>query len=299
VWVDRQGKTQPLDLPQGLFFDPRLSPDGTRAAVVWQTLTGGTGDIWVSDLVRNTFTRLSFSGRTLSPAWSADGKTIYYAALDPNGRRTTMMRKLADGSREAEPIVELDARAYLREVASDGTVAVIDFMDRSAGAENSQVAKLALAANAKPEMMVATPFDEYAGQWSPDKRWLAYQSEESGRSEVYVRDLSQSGGRWQVSTAGGEEPQWSADGRELYYRNESQMMVVSIDTRTTFTPRAPTVLFEGVYNLRSDTGMSYALTPKAERFLMVRLSEQNSVSSVTVVTNWFAELKHLISSAPR
>jgi Tol biopolymer transport system component len=298
VWVDRQAKIQPLDLPQGLFFDPRLSPDGTRVAVVWQTLTGGTGDIWVGDLARNAFTRLSFSGSTLSPVWSADGKTIYYAAIGGNGNRTTLMRKPADGSRDAEPIVEIDARAYLREVAADGTSALIDFMDRSTGAENTQIAKLALAANAKPELLVQTPFDEYGGRWSPDRRWLAYQSEESGRSEIYVRDMSD-GGRWQVSTAGGEEPQWSHDGRELYYRNESQLMAVALDTRTTFTPHTPTVLFEGVYNLRSDTGISYTVAPKGDRFLMIRLSEQNAASTVTVVTNWFGELRRLTSSAPR
>ena len=97
--------------------------------------------------------------------------------------------------------------------------------------------KLPLVANAKPERLVSTRFDDYAGVWSPDRRWLAYQSDESGRGEVYVRDMSSAGGRWQVSTTGGDEPSWSPDGRELYYRNETQMMAVSVDTRTTFAPK--------------------------------------------------------------
>ena len=299
MWVDRQGMAQPLPLPQGLYFDPRISPDGTRVAVVWQTLTAGSGDIWISDLSRKTFTRLSFSGGSVSPVWSADGKLIYYSNLNSDGRRTTIMRRPADGSRDAEPVVVLDARAYLKAITADGAFGLVDYATLRPGAGNGQVVKLAMTANAKPELLVATAFDEYASTWSPDQRWLAYQGDESGRSEVYVRDMSGGGGRWQISTTGGEEPHWSPDGRELYYRNESQMMAVSIDTRSTFTPKTPTVLFDGVYNLRSDTGISYAVAPTGDRFLMIRLTGENVTSTMFVVTNWFAELKRLTSSAPR
>jgi Tol biopolymer transport system component len=236
MWVDRKGATQPLELPQGLYFDPRISPDGTRVAVVWQTLTAGSGDVWISDLTRKTFTRLSFSGNASAPVWSADSKTIYYTYLDPNGRRTTVMRKPADGSREAESVVALDSRTYLKSVTPDGAFALVDYARVAAAGGSGEVSKLALAANAKPESLVATAFDDFSGAWSPDSRWLAYQSDESGRAEIYVRDLSSGGGRWQVSTTGGDEPRWSPDGRELYYRNETQMMAVSVDTRTTFAP---------------------------------------------------------------
>ena len=299
VWVDRTGAGQPLELPQGLYFDPRISPDGTRVAVVWQSLTAGSGDVWISDLTRKTFTRLSFSGNTSAPVWSADGKTIYYTYLDPNGRRTTVMRKPADGSREAESLVVLDSRAYLKAVTADGTLALIDYARVAASGGSGEVSTLKLVANAKPESLVATAFDDFSGAWSPDGRWLAYQSDESGRAEIYVRDMSSAGGRWQVSTMGGDEPGWSPDGHELYYRNETQMMAVSVDTRTTFAPTAPRVLFNGVYNLRSDTGVSYAIHPKGDRFLMVRLTDENVASTMLVVTNWFADLRRLMSSAPR
>jgi Tol biopolymer transport system component len=299
MWVDRKGSALPLELPQGLYFDPRISPDGTRVAVVWQTITAGSGDVWISDFTRKTFTRLSFSGTAAAPVWSADGKTIYYSHLDPNGRRTTIMRKPADGSREADAVVVLDSRTYLKAVTPDGAFALIDYARVAAAGGSGEVSKLALVANAKPESLVATPFDDFAGAWSPDRRWLAYQSDESGRAEIYVRDTSSAGGRWQVSTTGGDEPSWSPDGRELYYRNETQMMAVSIDTRTTFAPTAPRVLFDGVYNLRSDTGVSYAIHPKGDRFLMVRLTDENIASTMLVVTNWFADLRRLMSSAPR
>jgi eukaryotic-like serine/threonine-protein kinase len=298
TWVDRTGKAQPIALPEGLYFDPRLSPDGTRVAVTWQTLTAGNGDIWVSDLTRKTFTRLSFSEGAVSPVWSSDGRTIYYSAIDPTGRKTTIMRRPADGSRDAERVVVLDTRVYLQAVTPDEKTALIDYQSVGQGSLKGELMTIALAEDAKPQPLVTSVFDEYGGSWSPDRRWLAYQSDESGRPEVYVRDISRGGGRWQVSTSGGDEPRWSPDGRSLYYRNESQLMVVPVDTQTTFTPSPPTLLFDGIYNLRSATGISYAVAPTGDRFLMVRLTEEGVTSTLTVVVNWFAELRRL-TSAPR
>jgi hypothetical protein len=157
--------------------------------------------------------------------------------------------------------------------------------------------QLALTQGAKPMPLVSTPSDEYGGMWSPDRRWLAYMADESGRPEIYVRDTSSAGGRWQISTTGGDEPSWSRDGRELYYRNESRLMVVAIETRGGFKPGTPAVLFDGVYNLRSDTGISYDLHPDGDRFLMVRLTDENVASAIRVVTNWFDDLKRLTSPA--
>jgi serine/threonine-protein kinase len=296
VWVDRTGTTQALELPQGLYFDPRISPDGSRVAVVWQTITAGSGDVWVSDLSRKTFTRLSFSGSATSPAWSSDGRTIYYGRVDSTGRKTTFVRKPADGSRDEEPVVSVDSRAYLKGITPDGAFALLDYSPtRTSG--KGELMKIPLVQDGKPEPLVTSQFNEYAGRWSPDRRWLAYQTDESGRFEVYVRDMSgPNGGRWQVSSTGGEEPNWSPDGRELYYRNESQLMSVSIDTRKTFEPKAPVLLFEGVYNLRSDTGVSYDIHPKGDRFVMVRLTDENATSTITVVKNWFAELRRLTAS---
>jgi Tol biopolymer transport system component len=299
TWVDRQGKVMPIGLPQGLYFDPRISPDGTRVAVAWQSLSAGNGDIWVSDLTRHTFTRLSFGGDALTPVWSADGRTIYYVVLDPSGRKTTIMRKPADGSREAEPVVALEVRTYLKDVTPDEKTALIDYSAPTAGGGMGELMTLALTENAKPEPLVMSAFSKYGSTWSPDRRWLAYVSDESGRDEVYVREMSRGGGRWQVSTQGGEEPHWAPDGRALYYRNESHLMAVAVDTRTAFEAKPPVMLFDGVYNLRSDTGISYAVAPKGDRFLMVRLTQENAASSVTVVTNWFAELQRLTSSVPR
>ena len=132
----------------------------------------------------------------------------------------------------------------------------------AAAGGKGEVVTLALVANAKPETLVTQPSTITVAPGPRIGRWLAYQSDESGRAEVYVRDMSSGGGRWQVSTNGGEEPHWSPDGRELYYRNETQLMAVAVDTRTTFAPAHRRLLFDGVYNLRSDTGISYAVAPE-------------------------------------
>ena len=294
TWVDRDNAIKPLALPAGLFFDPQISPDGTRAVAVWETVASGNGgDVWVTDLERNTFTRLSFSGSTTTPMWSADGKTIFFVYLDPSGRRSDIMRMPADGSRRAETVVSLDALVYLTGISADGASALLTYRNRVAGAGRDDVVKVALAKDAKIEPLVATPSDEYGGAWSPDGRFVAYQSDESGRYEIYVRSTTE-GSRWQVSTTGGEEPHWARDGRELFYRNDTRFMAVPVTTQPTLAPKAPVMLFDGTYNLRSDSGVSFAVETGAKRFLMIRpAGSGNEPSQIRVVVNWFDELRRL------
>ncbi|MDQ3421476.1 MAG: hypothetical protein M3541_22345, partial [Acidobacteriota bacterium] len=141
------------------------------------------------------------------------------------------------------------------------------------------------------ELIVSTARDEYAAALSPDGRLLAYQAVEGGRPEIYVRELVASAGRWQVSNAGGEEPMWSPDGRTLYYRFESQLMRVSVERTATFAASLPEILFAGILNLRSDTGVSYDPHPDGKRLLMVRRAQAASNGSVRLITNWVNELR--------
>jgi hypothetical protein len=177
-------------------------------------------------------------------------------------------------------------------VSKDETNAVLEFVN--AGPGMADVVKLPLQARASPSPLVADPADTYGASVSPDGRWLAYHSDETARPEIYVRDMAGTG-RWQVSSAGGEEPHWSKDGRELYFRNGNRMMAASVDTRSsTFQAGTPRVLFEGVYNLRSDTLRSYDVDPVTGRFLMIRpLEEGQPPPSIRVTLNWFNELRRL------
>jgi len=293
VWVDRQGAVTPLDLATvtapSLYHEFRISPDGSRVALL--NGTSGSGDVWIYDVQRHTNTRLTFTGANAAPVWSADGKDIFYSSFDPTGRSATIYRKPADGSREAEAVATPGGRSYVAWLSTDETSAVLDFVNPAAGM--ADVVKMPLQPNSQPSPLVADRADTYGSSVSPDGRWVAYHSDESGRPEIYVRDMVGSG-RWQVSTTGGEEPHWSRDGRELYYRINNRMMAVPVESGGTFRSATPRLLFEGVYNLRSDSLRSYDVDPVTGRFLMIRpLEEGQPPPSIRVTINWFDELLRL------
>jgi eukaryotic-like serine/threonine-protein kinase len=288
VWVDRAGKAEPIDLPPGPYFDPHISPDGRKVAM--GVLDGQGSDIRVYDFDKKTFARLTFGGTNTIPIWSRDGQFVYYVAIDQTTGVNTISRRAADGSRAAEALVSHDSRVYLRSISADGVRAHVN--DNTVGGF-TDIGFLPLVKGAAFAPLVATKFDEYASELSPDGRWIAYQSNDTARFEVYVREVS-GPGLWQISTGGGEEPRWSPDGRSLYYRNDTQMMVAPVETRGTFQPGTPTLLFEGVYNLRSDSGNSYDLAPNGERFLMLRSGSGTTQSAhIRVVWNWSKELESL------
>ena len=292
VWVDQNGSTQPLDLAPALYHEFRISPDGTRVALL--NGASGSGDVWIYDLARHTNTRLTFTGKNAAPVWSADGKDIFYTSPDPTGRSTTVYRKPADGSREADVVATPTGRSYMAWVSNDETSAVLDFVN--AGPGMADVVKMPLQEQARPSPLVADPADTYGASVSPDGRWMAYHSDETARPEIYVREMAGTG-RWQVSSAGGEEPHWSKDGRELYFRSGNRMMAASVDTRSTFQSGTPRLLFEGVYNLRSDTLRSYDVDPVTGRFLMIRPPEADlAPPSIRVTLNWFDELRRLVAA---
>jgi len=287
VWADAKGAVEAVDLPPAVYNDLRIAPDGTRAAIL--VGTSGSGDVWIDDFPRGTFTRLTFTGVNATPLWSVDGRSIYYVAIDSTGLKTTILRKRADGSADAEVVATIDSRAYLEDIDVDGGL-VLDQSTMSTGAMGD-IVRLVPGSSTPPSRVVASPADEYAATLSPDGRWLAYQSNESGRYEVYVRELA-GGGRWQVSIAGGEEPHWSHNGRELYYRQDDVLMRAAIDLGAGFRVGTPETLLKGIYNLRSDTGMSYDVSPRDGRFLMIRSAEdERVVARIAVVLNWSEELE--------
>jgi eukaryotic-like serine/threonine-protein kinase len=185
----------------------------------------------------------------------------------------------------------LKMRGYLKAVAPDGRSAILEDASGT-NATKTNIVSVPFEEGANPVPIAASRFDEYCSSVSPDGHWIAYQSDESSRPEVYVRDLGASGARWQVSTGGGEEPRWSRDGKELFYRDDTRLMVVPVETRGRFEAGAPRVVAEGIFNLRSDTGISYDVDPSGRRFLMIRPAvHRDRPVAVRVVLNWLEELR--------
>ena len=145
----------------------------------------------------------------------------------------------------------------------------------------------------KPRPVVKTSFNETAAVLSPDGRWIAYQADESGRFEVYVRPFSGSGSKHQISTEGGTEPVWAPDGRELFFRNGDKMMVVNINTHPEFKVSKPNLLFRGWYST-DRIAANYDISPDGQRFLMIK-GEQTAVTQIKVILNWAEELKRLVN----
>ena len=288
AWVDREGAVEPLGAPPRSYYSPRLSPDGQRLAV----RIGPPNDIWVFDISRKTLTRLTFEGEDDLPIWTPDGKRVTWRSA--RAGRENLFWKLADGSGPPERLTTDDLRQNPSSWSPDGQF--LAFHQRSTvGSDDRDIWVLPLEGERQPRPFLQTPFNEAEPKFSPDGRWLAYISDESGRREVYVQPFPGPGGKWQISTNGGTEAVWAGNG-DLFYRNENrdQMFVVDITTEPTFSAGTPRLLFEGLHPGGAGNRAFYDITPDGQRLLMVHVQGQGPGAQIDVVLNWFEELKRLV-----
>jgi serine/threonine-protein kinase len=273
VWVDRNGRETPARVELGPYEYPSLSPDGTRVAFTKHDAGHNT---WVYDLERGTETRLTRSSST-GNVWAPDGR---YLALNIGG----IHRQDADGGAAAELIVQDGAAPGAW--SPDGTVLIYV---RSGDVRDLWAKPLEGAPNA----IVESAFDKYQPTLSPDGRFIAYVSTESGIEEVYVQPYPALDRRWLISRDGGREPRWSPRDDELFYRRERQMLAVGFRTQPEFRASAPEVLFEGDYHAGGATNVpDYDIGGDGERFLMIRKEEP--YRRINIVLNWFDELERRV-----
>ena len=297
MWLDSSGKMQPLLATPGTYAFPRFSPDGHRLALIMSTSSGT--DIYVYELARETMTRLTFGGHSQLPVWTPDGKHIAFRSSSDSG--IAWIR--SDGSGEPQQILPAQSSATPYSFSPDGR--------RLAGHEaNPETGYDIWTATldtsdpdhpkaGKPEAFLATRADEIAPMFSPDGRWIAYRSNETGTNEVYVRPFAGGrGGKWQISTGGGLYGIWSNNGRELFYETiDNRIMVVDYSAAgDSFVPGKPRlwsekqVFYTGSFNL--------ALAPDGKRFAVFPIPEPSAPGKgplhVTFLLNFFDELRRRI-----
>ncbi len=266
VWVDRKGAEEPAGAAPGHYASPRLSPDGHKLAVA------ADSDIWVYDIPRRTLTRSTFSGDNRSPVWTPDGKRITYVA---NGK---LSWSLVDGSAHQETLWN-GSFGLPTSWSPDGKRLLFTEM----GPDNhADISMLSVEGERKVTRMVQSRLPAGQAVFSPDGRRLAYSSNESARTEIYVQELPGPGGKIQVSSQGGSDPVWGRQGRELFYRSGDKMMAVDIPPAPGSQIGTPRVLFGGGY-----TG--YDVSADGQRFLMVKSGgAAPPVTELNVVLNWLA-----------
>ena len=295
VWVDQDGSNvTPLAADLAGYENPRISPDGTK--VTFAILAVGR-HIWVYDVEGGSLSQFTFEeDQNRSPAWTPDGSRITFGSN--REAPDDIYWKLADGSGQAEVLLQdFEGDISPGSWSRDNTLA---FYFINPDRTNRDIWTL----HSENGTVEATPFLESPAQergprFSPDGKWIAYVSDESGRDEVWVRPYpSTGGGQRRISTRGGVEPVWSPDGDEVFFRTSSgDMMAVRVETDAGFRFEPPRMLFEGQAYMRGERGIpAYDIHPDGDRFLMI--AEAGTTAGTTqrihVVLNWVEELKERV-----
>jgi Tol biopolymer transport system component len=293
TWLDTQGKVAGKVGDPGGILTPRLSPDGSCVAFVKFASNIFSGDVWLLDLKRNSSTRFTFGpGSSEYPVWSPDGSEIVFSS-NRDGVYN-LYRKPVDGARAEQLLLRTNDDKHAFSWSRDGRFLLYG-ANRNFGA--GQMWVLPMREEPRPISFSHSRFDETDGEFSPDGRWVAYESNETGQYEIYVRafagsaDAAETGGKWMVSKDGGLFPRWRSDGRELAYisLDRTTIMSLSVDTERVFQPGVPRQLIKIPADRGNSSGV--APTPDLKRFLMPVAVEVKVPQSFTVTLNWAAGLK--------
>jgi Tol biopolymer transport system component len=302
-WIGRDGKRLGDAGPEDSYTSLRLSPDGKRVAIGRRD-PAGYDDTWLLEFGRGVFTRFTFDPKVdTGPVWSPDGRQIAFSSNRSGFYQ--LYRKDSTGARQEEQLTHGPDNKNVLDWSRDGRYLL--YVER-APRMGDDIMALPLEGERKPMVVLQTPFFEGGGVFSPDGRWIAYQSNESGRNEVYARAFppaaAAAGGQWQVSNQGGTRPRWRGDGKELFYLalalnpgdsvshlgQSTRMMAAGIRiTATGVETDTPRELF----TIFVDAGMAspYDVTPDGQRFLVEEILFTDRPAPLTVVTNWQAGLK--------
>jgi Tol biopolymer transport system component len=291
AWAHRNGTMETISQERDAYYFPRLSPDGSTVAITRFSQSSG-GDIWTIGLDDGKARRLTIDeGNELRPIWSKDGsKIIYSSTANGGGFRV----READGTGDVI-IISDDGDQRAETLTADGKSLVYRTYENRV--PNMKIAPLNESGPAKP--LISAPYNVAFSAISPDGNWIAYTSDETSEYQVYVRPFPNTeDGKEMISINGGEEPRWSADGTELFFRTVDEIWSVSVppQTGTTFSAGAPELLLSGEF-LSYGQRPSYDVSPDGQKFLVFMDAgevEEQPKSTIAVVTNWFEELERVL-----
>ncbi len=286
TWVDRSGKVlSPVGQRKNV-LSPKISPDGKSVAYMSGNLGSGSSDIWTEDLERGTETRVTFvRGPMTDPSWSPDGKRLVYAAAVAQGGGDFEIRSKAADSRGGEKVLLSDAHAYhLPAYTPDGKYITLLW---GTGNQNIALWALPLAGDRKLVRILEPPSPTssfYHYQVSPDGRWLAYVSDESGQNELYITHFPKPSGKWKVSSNGSTYVAWGRNGNELFYKdvNDEFFVVPIASSDSAINIGMPQHLFHAKV---SRAGVPFDVSPDGKR-LLINMVEEERVTPLNLVVNW-------------
>ena len=297
IWVNRQGREEPIKAPTRAYNSLRLSPDGTRIAL---NSFDQENDIWIWDLMRQTLNRLTFDpGVDQLPVWTPDSRRILFTAIR-GGANTNVFWQAADNTGTAERLTTSPNWQAPLSVSPDGKSVVILEDGTRTGLDLSLLSLDEKVEKRTTTPLINTPFTENGGEISPDGRWLAYESNELGPPQIYVRPFPKvDSGHWQVSAAGGTRPLWARNGKELFYVDVKDSVLMSVQVQTggpVFSSGAPAKVFDSKVFTASN-GRTYDVSSDGQRFVLIKDNAGAGGTSaapsagMVVVLNWLEELK--------
>ena len=289
--MDRDGQVEPIREVRAV-YNPTISPDGRWIALV--DLQEANSDVWIYDIARGTLSRLTTSPSDEElPVWSPDGRYLaLFSNRDPD-KPGNLYKKLTDGSGPAERLTESDDRQQPRAWSPDGRVLAFNI---SRKVLKRSIWMLPMEGERKPELFLETPthINSWPVDFSPDGRWLAYVSEETGRAEVYAVAYPRPGPRYRISTDGDWDPRWAANGSEIFYISRNKLMAVPVSWNRELMVGKPQMLFQDKFYSQGPNISGYDVTSDGQRFVMLQDVGVPAFTQITVVLNWFEELKRLV-----
>jgi hypothetical protein len=283
VWVDRAGQVEPLIETPRAFLNLDLSPDGRVLAFY---IDGGIGSVWLYEIERETLTRWTSEWDHGNPLWAPNSREIAFGPVRPNAFH--LYKQAVHGDGNAELLLTMEDYMAPTSWSPDGAVLLLEARGVETGMD---VWMLSLSDDRKPEPLLNERANEGEAAFSPNGKWIAYQSDETGRFEIYVRRFPSGGDKKQASTGGGDYPRWNPNGKELFYASGDEMMTVPVETDSELILGRPTMLFE---KRRNPDLPNYAVTPDGQRFIFIDDSvAEPAPTHLVLVQNFGEELKRL------